>query len=89
MRVWEYDLQLKDTQEVEIPKGSQLLTVIVRDAIPRLCVLADPNCFEGTKRVIHIVDIGDVPKNSDYLATFRPEPGGHGISHVFVEPECK
>ncbi len=84
--IWKFELETTDNQEIEMPIGSEILTIQTQNVIPCIWALIDPNAdkevrrFEiyGTGHPIHC-DIG-VKRN--YIGTYQLYNGSL-VYHVF------
>lgn len=86
--IWKYPLQVTDLQNLEVPIGSELLTVQTQDGVPCLWVLV--HNAEGKKEIIKLTTIGtgneikpdiNISKES-YIGTYQLH-GGAFVGHVF------
>ena len=82
--IWKYPLEITDQQFVEVPEGSELLTVQMQNGTPQLWVKCDNNKPKVFKR-IRIYGTGHKLWADDetYLATFQVYDGDL-VFHVFV-----
>jgi len=82
MRIFKYAVNVIDDQEIEMPKGAQILTVQVQDGLPWIWV-AFTEGMETVKRKIVLMGTGhtrDMP--GVYIGTFQLA-GGRLIFHLF------
>jgi hypothetical protein len=81
--IWKYQLELKDSQEISMPRGAKILTVQTQSGIPCLWVLVDPERMFETK-LIRIFGTGNDFELVDYkyIGTFQINKGDL-IFHVF------
>ena len=82
--IWKQELRITDEQFVEIPKGSELLTVQIQNGNPQLWFKCDPNAHRIFER-IRIYGTGNPISSVDeqYLATFQIADD-QLVFHVFV-----
>ena len=84
--IWKFPLEIKDEQIIQMPKGSQCLSVpqFQRDV---LCIwaLVDPeNELKDVK--FHICGTGNpIPKNLDQWSFCGTVQAGAFVWHVFIE----
>lgn len=73
MRIWKWPLILTDYQSVDVPEGSEILTVQVQHGNPQLWALCDEE--ETTMETLHIGMFGTgnpVPNNTgEYISTIQ------------------
>lgn len=84
--IWKFPLVITDQNEIEMPKGAELLTVQLQHGEPQLWASVDPSAPKVRRRIMvhgtgHQVDVFNV-----YLATFQIA-GGDLIFHVFDSGE--
>ena len=85
-QIWKYELKIKDTQSIEMPKGSEILTVQTQQGIPCLWALVDPES-ESEIRTIELFGTGhpiyyDMGISRNYIGTFQMEEG-RIVFHAF------
>jgi len=84
-RIWKYQLEVVDVQNILMPKGAEILTIQVQYGEPCLWALVDPK-EEVEKRTIEIFGTGN-PISVDmemrkYISTFNLLDGGL-VFHAF------
>lgn len=84
--IWKFPLKKTDTQNIDIPKGAEILTVQAQGEIPFLWALVDPQTEMGN-RTIEIFGTGhpvlyDMGVSRKYISTFQLF-GGTLVLHVF------
>lgn len=83
--IWKFQLELADRQTVEMPSGSQILTVQLQHGKPCIWALVDTSQTGKEIRVIEIIGTGNpIPNPEDkreYIGTFQFM--GHLVFHVF------
>ena len=81
--IWKITLQTIDLQGVQIPQGSELLTVQVQNGAPCLWVLCDSEA-KPVHQDIAIHGTGhEIPATTgDYIGTYQLS-GGALVFHVF------
>jgi hypothetical protein len=70
-RIWKYDLQITDMQQVEMPKGAELLSVANQDGALRLWAKVDAD-KERESRYIEVIGTGN------------PIPQDMGVDRRFI-----
>ena len=83
-KIFKYELRVMGLNQLEIPKGHQVLTVQMQKGIMCLWVLVDP---EETTQEIRIVVVGTghpIESNLHYIGTVQ-QLGGSLMWHVFEE----
>lgn len=82
--IWKYKLETTDTQYIQMPKNSKLLTVQVQNGEPCLwCLVEDIDYLVA--REIRIVGTGHSIEdnfNGTYIGTYQMFEG-MGVFHVF------
>jgi hypothetical protein len=85
--IWKFQLKITDVQDIEIPRGSILLSVQTQNEIPCLWVLIYNT--EAEKEVIRLRTIGTGNQistedfnSSVFLGTYQLS-GGSFVGHVF------
>ena len=84
--VYKYPLLLEDTQEIEMPGGSQILTVQVQRDQPCVWALVETQS-QLVNRTFRVAGTGhDIPYGPelDYIGTFQLQ-SGLLVFHVFEE----
>jgi len=86
--IWKFPLTITDQNEIEMPKGAELLTVQMQHGEPQLWASVDPQAPKVSRRIMvhgtgHPVDLFNV-----YLATFQTM-GGYLVFHVFDAGESQ
>jgi hypothetical protein len=86
LTIWKYSLQFEELQEVTLPKGSKILTVVNQRDVACLYALVDPNesKFENHKVWCHGTGHKVEPEGKRYLAT-AIFLGGGLVLHYFCE----
>ena len=84
--IYEYDLEVTDTQEVVLPVGSKILTVQVQNGVPCLWATVDVEKPNTDKKVIRTFGTGQEinANNLKYINTYQLY-GGEVVFHVFME----
>ena len=87
MRIYKYELKFVLTQEVELPKGAEILTAQLQDKVPTLWAMVDEHEKETEPRKIRMFHSGEpAQKCSRYLATLQLRDGDDPwVAHVFEE----
>jgi len=84
--IWKYDLEGKEEQTIQIPKGASVLTVDTQDGLPKLWLAV---CPEEKKQLVRVAIIGTgKPLWCDgwiYAGSFKMRQDIL-VFHVFVEP---
>ena len=85
--IYKYQLEVTDTQKIELPVGAEILTVQTQNEIPCLWTLVDPNGIEKETRIIEVFGTGhpvgyDMGVSRKYISTFQLR-GGQLVFHVF------
>ena len=85
-RIWKYQLEVTDGQNISMPKGAEILTVQVQDGSPCLWALVDPKA-ETEIRFIEIFGTGnpvlsDIGASRKYISTFQMLEG-RLVLHAF------
>lgn len=88
MKIWKYQIEITDTQTIDMPKGAQVLAVQVQHGVPCVWALVDP---EATAQPldIHVLGTGHpVPDGiGRHLGTFQVSDGAL-VFHVFERGEA-
>lgn len=84
--IWKFELETKGYQKIEMPEGSEILTVQTQFEKPCLWAFVDPNA-EKEDRFIEIFGTGerincDMGVNRKYIGTYQLS-GGNWVFHVF------
>ena len=84
--IWKYKLEVTDGQNISMPKGAEILTVLMQDEKPYLWALVDPTA-DTEFRFIEIFGTGnpilsDMGASRKYISTFRIL-GGKLVFHAF------
>ncbi|WP_396187756.1 hypothetical protein [Flavobacterium sp.] len=81
--VWKFELDSKDVNEFEIPKGGKVLSLQLQHGSPCIWVLVDDE-LEKEKRRFGIVGTGHFikQKNIEYIGTFQ-QSQGYLVFHCF------
>jgi hypothetical protein len=83
--IWKFTLQHQDEQEVEMPRGAELLTVQTQRGVICLWAIVDQHTTERDRRTFYIVGTGHrMPENPavNYIGTVQ-ELDGALVWHVF------
>ncbi len=83
--IWKFLLSRAGDQEIELPRGAELLTVQVQRGVICLWAVVDPNTTERDLRTFYIVGTGHpMPENPmvEYVGTIQ-ELEGALVWHVF------
>ena len=84
MRIWKYELKTTDTQYIEMPVSSKLLTVQMQHGVPCLWCLVNEDEYLA-EREIRIIGSGHFIENDfngTYIGTYQMFDG-KAIFHVF------
>ena len=86
-KIYKYDLDVTDVQHIQLPAGSEILTVQTQFDIPRLWALVDPNESDTEERTIEMFGTGhdihcDMGIDRKYIATFQIR-AGNLVFHAF------
>lgn len=84
--IWKFELENTDEQKVEMPVGSEILTVQTQNETPCLWALVDPSADKET-RYLEVFGTGNpLPYCTDldriYISTYQLK-GGSLVFHVF------
>ncbi len=80
--IYKYTLDSQDCT-LQLPKGSELLTVKLQNQIPTLWALVNPNTSQSEERHICIVGTGwQVEDNMKYITTYMD---GYGYYQMEVD----
>lgn len=88
--IWKYPLEITDVQEIEVPRGSTILSIHTQYGVPCVWVLV-PNTEVGSIEKIAILTFGTGnPVNDcggcDFLGTYLTRED-HLVFHVFYKYE--
>lgn len=86
--IWKFPLDIQDTQEIPIPKGATILSVIEQNDIPVMYALVDPGApqmpisveMRGTGHPVE----ENLMENYIFLDTVNTH-GGASVWHIFIE----
>jgi len=89
-KIWKFDLDIIDEQEIDVPATHRILAVQTQDNIPRLWAIVDP---EGEKRKIKLYCYGtghtiDVEKIGHHIGTVQVLEGEY-IFHFFLSKDYR
>lgn len=84
--IWKYELEIRDTQFIKMPKDANVLSVQTQGGMPVLWVLVNPanppeeKCFEivGTGNLVYC----DMGTTRDFIGTFQMS-NGLSVWHLF------
>lgn len=83
--IYKYPLEIIDYQSIEIPLGSEILTVQIQNEIPCIWAIVNPD-FIKIKYTFRIFGTGN-PIEDDfkgsYIGTYQSQ-GGKLVFHVFL-----
>ena len=80
--IYKYPLEIADSQQIDMPKGAQLLSIQIQRGNPCLWALIEIDA-ERMKRTIQMRGTGHVADGvGTFIATFQME-GGALIFHTF------
>lgn len=81
--IWKYPLKLTEVQQIELPQGSDPLTVQMQDHRPRVWAIVDPKEPIHTQLTFYIIGTGEPfdETNKKYLGTIQQT---EFVWHVFV-----
>lgn len=86
--IWKFPLEVTDSQEIEMPQHSQILTVQTQDKGPCLWAIVNPDAPK-VRRSVRIYGTGrrapDDLDNAYYIGTFQLMDGGL-VFHAFIGP---
>ena len=78
--IYKYTLDSQDCT-LQLPKGSEILTIQLQNQIPTLWALVNPNTSESEERHICIIGTGwQVKDTMKYITTYMD---GYFVWHVF------
>jgi len=81
--IWKYPLQVTDEQTIDVPEGSEALSVQVQNGTPCLWVRVDPAALKVPRKIITHGTGHHVPATTGrYIGTYQIE-GGALVFHVF------
>lgn len=85
-RIWKYELEVTDIQNISIPKGGEILTVQIQSGKPCLWVLVEPQSATEI-RSFEIFGAGnpvlsDIGTSRKYISTFQLMEGSL-VLHMF------
>lgn len=84
-RIYKYPLEIMDVQEVDLPKGAQILSVQAQYGIPNIWALVDDKQTKTEKVIIRIIGTGyQIPdaNSLEYIGTVQLI-NGSVVFHVF------
>ena len=87
MKIWKWQLNVEDRQQISMPKGAQILTVQIQHDVLCLWALVDDTAgpFQQESRWVAIIGTGNpIPtslKLKQYIGTFQLY-GGDLVFHV-------
>lgn len=82
--IWKYELEVTRRQDIEMPKGSVILSLHVQGGIPCIWVECDPDA-EKELRSFEIKGTGHAIEqgvNRRYIGSFQLR-GGNYVGHLF------
>jgi hypothetical protein len=82
-KIWKFQLQTTHSQVLEIPSGSEILTVQVQNGKPCIWALVD-DIYSPTKRIIEVFGTGHTIEDGTrkYIGTYQLYSGDL-VFHVF------
>jgi hypothetical protein len=82
--IWKYAVPVQDEFEIEMPMGSQVLSVQTQGSVPRIWVLVNPEEKAKLTRRFRVVGTGHEieEEHIEFIDTFQVN-GGQYIFHVF------
>lgn len=83
-KIFKYQLETKDIQQVEMPQGAEILCIQTQNETPCIWALVEPNATV-TKRAFEIFGTGhNVHENANrkYIGTYQLQ-GGKFVFHCF------
>jgi hypothetical protein len=94
LRVYRYDLhppeKLKVETSIKLPKGSQILTIDVKDGVPSIWAMVDPNQPDEDRALLILPTGIEVPKDWKYMRFIntiilpKTQPGQETLCfHIF------
>lgn len=82
--IFKYPLEISDIQEIELPKGAQILDIDVQHGLPVMWALVDPT-EEKEKRRFHTTGTGHPihdPGALKHVGSYQLD-GGSFVGHLF------
>ncbi len=80
--IWKYELQMKDQQTIEMPKGAELLSVQVQFGIPVLWALVNPDAELVSRRIGTHGTGHSIQHGGRFIGTYQV-CNGELVFHVF------
>ena len=85
--IWKYPLEIKNTQSIDIPKGSNLLSVQTQNEVPCLWVFIHNSSAELETIKLRTIGTGlEITKEDftpdNFIGTYQLE-NGRRVLHVF------
>jgi len=83
-RIYKYPIPVQDEVVIELPKGSEILTIQMQKAEPCMWVLCNPEAIK-VRRFFYLYGTGmEVKEGLNYLGTFQMLNGGL-VFHLFED----
>ena len=93
--IWKFELEVRDYQIIEMPKGARILTVQSQHEIPCVWAICDTETYKKENIEFEIYGTGHpfyegihFGKKQSYIGTFQLR-GGSFIGHLFLLEEIK
>lgn len=87
MRIWKWPLQVTDLQQVQMPRGAQVLSVQMQGGAPQLWALVDEKAPAEPRTFATYGTGNPMPEVADYgqfVGTYQMH-GGSLVFHVFEQ----
>jgi hypothetical protein len=87
MRIWKWTLQVTDLQQVQMPRGAQVLSVQMQGGAPQLWALVDEKASTEPRTFATYGTGNPMPEVADYgrfVDTYQMH-GGSLVFHVFEQ----
>ncbi len=87
MRIWKWTLQVTDLQQVQMPRGAQVLSVQTQGGAPQLWALVDEKAPAEPRTFATYATGNPMPEVADYgrfVGTYQMH-GGALVFHVFEQ----
>lgn len=91
MRIWKFPLELTDTQQINVPLGTKILTAQIKDGEITMWGIVPlvPDCREAEPLTVEIHGTGTSDRPSEgltYVGTVQSHAGLF-VWHVFIKTE--
>jgi len=85
MKIFKWNLQIVDFQEIEMPIGAQILSMQIQNENPQLWALVDEKNATEKRSFITCGTGQEIPEDvGDYIGTYQIENGSL-VFHVFEQ----